>query len=127
MDTKTTLSISEARKRIFEIAHAVQKPDTYYILTENGRPKIVLMSAEEFESWQETLEVMRDFPDLNKDIEEVERDIKSGAYKNYPTLEEIFAKEGYVLADKAKRTYDISHGAQGKRPKSARPRSSKKA
>lgn len=127
MDTKTTLSISEARKRIFEIAEKVQKPDTYYILTENGRPKIVIMSAEEFESWQETFEVMRDFPDLKKDIEEVERDIKSGAYKNYPTLEEIFAKEGYVLADKAKRTYDISHRPQGKRAKSARPRSSKKA
>lgn len=127
MDTKTTLSISEARKRIFEIAQNVQKPDTYYILTENGRPKVALMSAEEFESWRETCEVMRDFPDLNKDIEEVERDIKSGAYKNYPTLEEIFAKEGYILADKAKRTYDIAHRPQSKRGKSARSHSSKKA
>lgn len=127
MDTKTTLSISEARKRIFEIADAVQKPDTYYILTENGRPKAVVISAEEFESWQETLEVMRDFPDLDKDIDEVERDIKSGAYKTYPTLEELFAKEGYVLADKANRAYDVSHRAQGKRAKSARPRSAKKS
>lgn len=40
----------------------------YYTLTDKGRPKAVVMSAEEFESWAETLEVMRDFPNLDKDI-----------------------------------------------------------
>ena len=127
MDTNTTISISEARKRIFEIAEAVQRPHAHYTLTENGRPKAVIMSAEEFESWQETLEVMRDFPDLGKDVTEVERDIKSGAYKNYPTLEEIFAKEGYILADKAKQLYGVPSRSQGKRAKVARSRPPKKA
>lgn len=117
MDTKTTLSISEARKRIFEIAQKVQKPDTHYILTENGRPKVALMSAEDFESWQETLEVMRDIPDLKKDIEEAEKDYKSGAYKNYPTLEEILAEEGFVLADKGKKKYVVSRHRQAQRAK----------
>ena len=117
MDAKTTLSISEARRRIFEIADKVQKPDTYYILTENGRPKVALMSAEEFESWQETIEVMRDIPDLKKDLEEAEKDYKSGAYKNYPTLEEILAGEGFVLADKGKKHYAVSHHRQTKRAK----------
>lgn len=117
MNTKTTLPISEARKRIFEIAEAVQKPDVHYTLTENGRPKAVIMSAEEFESWQETIEVARDFPDLKKDIAEVERDIRSGAYKNYHTLEEILAEEGFVLADKAKLRYGVSPRLQTKRAK----------
>ena len=119
MDSKTTISISEARKRIFEIADAVQKPDVHFTLTENGRPKAVIMSAEEFESWKETIEVMRDFPDLQKDIDEVERDLKSGAYRHYPTLEELFAKEGYVLADKAHKKYGVSHRHQAKRKKRA--------
>ena len=110
MDTKTTLSISEARKRIFEIATDVQKPDTYYILTENGRPKVVIMSAEEFESWQETMDVMREFPDLKKEITEAEQEFAQG---KYTTLEELLAKEGFVVADKSKHKYAVSrHRAQ---------------
>ena len=53
------------------------------------------MSAEEFESWQETLEVMKDFPDLDKDIEETESAIKSGEYKKWITLEEILKKKDF--------------------------------
>ncbi|HBB02281.1 MAG: hypothetical protein US89_C0002G0126 [Candidatus Peregrinibacteria bacterium GW2011_GWF2_38_29] len=95
MNMRTILSISEARKRIFEIADDVSKASVYYTLTENGRPKVVIMSAEEFESWTETIEVMREFPDILKEIEEVEKDMKSGKYKNYTTLDEILEKEGY--------------------------------
>ena len=123
MDAKTTLSISEARKRIFEIAEKVQKPDVHYTLTENGRPKAVIMSVEEFESWKETIEVMHDIPDLKKDIEEAERYYKSGAYKNYSTLEEILAKEGFVSADKAKKRYGASSRFQAKRVKTTRKNS----
>ena len=97
MDTKTTLSISEARKEIFKIAEKVQKPSTYYTLTEKGRPKVVVLSAEEFESWQETLEVNRLFPNLEKDIKAAERDFKK---KKYATLEEVLSKEGFILANK---------------------------
>ncbi len=114
MDTKTTIPISEARKRIFEIAEAVQKPNIHYTFTENGRPKAVMMSAEEFESWRETMEVARDFPDLKKDIAEAERAYAKG---NYLTLEEVLAEEGYVLADKSKYKYAVSrhHPAKNSR------------
>lgn len=99
MSTPTTLSISEARKKIFQISDQVQRPNIHITLTENGRPKVVLMSAEEFASWQETLEVMNDFPDLKDDIIEVENDLKSGKVKKYSSLEDILKKEGYVLAN----------------------------
>jgi len=46
-----------------------------------------------FDSWRETLIVRRMFPDLDKDIKQVHRDIKNGAYKNYPTLEDILKEE----------------------------------
>src|SRR3989344_6964090 len=100
MDTKTTLPISEARKKIFKIAEKVQKPATHYTLTEKGRPKVVLMSAEEFESWQETLEVMRDFPKLEKDIKRAEKEYKRG---RYVTLENVLSKEGFVFSKKLKK------------------------
>lgn len=89
MTTKTTLSLTEGRKRFFDIAERVQRPNIYYTLTDKGRPKVVVMSAEEFESWVETLEVMRDFPNLSEDIKEVEDDLKSGRYKTYSSLEDL--------------------------------------
>ena len=97
MDTKTTLPISEARKKIFKIAEKVQKPATYYTLTEKGRPKVVVLSADEFESWQETLEVMRIFPKLGKDVKRAEKQYKKG---DYLTLEKVLSKEGFVLSKK---------------------------
>lgn len=99
MTTATTLPISEARRKIFQISDQVQRPNIHITLTENGRPKVVLMSAEEFASWQETLEVMSDFPDLKDDIAEVESDLKSGKAKKYSSLEDILKKEGYILAN----------------------------
>jgi prevent-host-death family protein len=97
MNTKTTLSISEARKKIFDIAKEIQKPGNYYTFTEKGRPKVVIMSADDFELWQETLEVIRDFPNLDKDIEKAEREYKKG---NRLLLEDVLAKEGFILAGK---------------------------
>lgn len=97
MDIKTTLPISEARKKIFKIAKNVQRPSTYYTLTEKGKPKAVVLSAEEFESWQETLEVIRVFPNLEKDVKKATKDYKN---KKYSTLEKILLKEGFVLAGK---------------------------
>ncbi|MBU4298753.1 type II toxin-antitoxin system Phd/YefM family antitoxin [Patescibacteria group bacterium] len=123
MNTKTTLSITEARKKIFKIAKDIQKPSRYYTLTERGRPKVVLMSAEEFESWQETLEVMREFPDLDKDIAEVDRAVKSGEYKNWTTLEELLKEYGYILADKGKNKYNVSIKNKAKGKKATRKNS----
>ena len=117
MNTKTTLPISEARKKIFEMAEKVQRPSTHYILTEKGRPKVAFMSAEEFESWQETLETMRDFPNLEKDIKKADRDVKSGEYKDYPTLEEVLGEYGFVLADKSKTKHGVSSKIRAKSKK----------
>jgi len=120
MSAKNTIPISEARRRIFEIAEEVQTPGVYYILTEKGRPKAVMMSAEEFESWMETLEVAQDFPDLKKDLAETEKAIKTGAYKKWISLDQLLAREGFVLADKSKKKYAVSTKSKTKRSKKTR-------
>jgi prevent-host-death family protein len=105
---KNIISITEARKRIFELADEVQKPGVYYTLTENGRAKAVILSIEEFESLVETIEVYWDFPNLEKEIKAVKEDFESGNYKNYITLEELMSEHGYVLADKSKEKYGLA-------------------
>lgn len=122
MSIKTTLPISQARSIIFDIAEQVQKPGAYYTLTEKGLPKAVIMSAEEFESWQETLEVMQEFPDLKNDIKEAQRDFKNGKYKTFTTLEQLLGKEGYIISDQAKTKYGVHRqniAPRGKRAQKA--------
>ena len=105
VDTKTTLPVSEARTKIFKIVDQIQKTGSYYTITEKGKPKAVIMSAEEFESWQETLKVQKMFPNLEKDIQKVNQDVKTGAYKKYSTLEELLEEQGFLLADKTDNKY----------------------
>jgi prevent-host-death family protein len=113
MDLKKVLPLTEARKNIFKIVEDIEKEGSCYGLTERGRIKAVLMSADEFESWRETLAVMKEFPDLDKSIEAAKKDWKD---KNYIRLDHILAREGYVLANKPKTKYapDTSKPKSGK-------------
>ncbi|MDO8492980.1 MAG: type II toxin-antitoxin system Phd/YefM family antitoxin [bacterium] len=119
-NVKTTISISDARKRIFEIADEVQSPNKVYTLTADGKPKVVIMSAEEYESWVETLDVLRTFPDLEKEVTETDEAVRSGDYKNWVSLEEMIAKRPRSLAEKPKRKYGIHTKDQTKSRKESR-------
>lgn len=115
MDSKHTISISEARKRIFAIADEVQKPDTYYVLTENGKPKAVILSAEEFENLLDDLDILSD-PDLLKEIEEGERAIEEGDYVTWEELKKELREidAPMLVRDKATGKYGIKKGRQKK-------------
>lgn len=106
MNKTVTLPITEARRKIFDIADEAQEVGTRFMLTIRGTPKAIVMSVAEFESWVETLEIMEEFPSLERDIKEAEADLARG---NYTTLEEILAEEGFVLADKSKKGYVSSN------------------
>lgn len=107
MDSKRTLSITEARKRIFEIVDEVQKPDTYYTLTEKGRPKAVILSYEYFDDLLDDLEIYSD-PDLQKAIEEAEKEIARGEVVSWDELKKELGWEPMTelaVRDKGKEQY----------------------
>jgi prevent-host-death family protein len=107
MESKRTLSITEARKRIFEIIEEVQKPDIYYTLTEKGRPTAVILSAETFEDLLDDLDIYSD-PTLQKEIEAAEKEYKRGEYISWDELKQqlgIVHKEQFVIADRGKEKY----------------------
>lgn len=103
MKISRTLSISEARKNIFKIANEIQKPDVCYMLTENGKAKAVIMSADEYESWMETMEVMLDFPNLLNEIKEAEEEFKRGEYVTLDELKDELKKEHESLQGSVKK------------------------
>ena len=117
MNSKNTLPISEARKKIFLIAEEVQKPGTHYTLTQKGRPKAVIMSADEFESWQETIEIMSD-PKLMEEIRQTKEDFEKGRMDKFITWEEMQKKLGWNLADNSGEKYVSNHFQKKRRKKS---------
>lgn len=106
MNSQNSLSITEARGRIFDLVKKTTSGAKFF-LTDRGRAKAVLMSADEFDSWQETMEITRDFPDLDKDMAEADEAVKTGEYKNWATLSDIKKKYGLVIADKSKKKYGV--------------------
>jgi len=119
MKTDRTLSITEARKEIFKIANEVQKPDVHYVLTDNGKPKAVIMSAEEFESWVETLEVMVEMPDLAKEIKEAEEEFARGEYIDF---EDYLREEGIEITDNGEIKHVSNHLKKARKQSAAKTR-----
>lgn len=80
-----TLPITKAREELTKLVENAQKRLDEYIITVNGFPAAVLMSAAEYESWKETNEMIND-PGLMKAIKEGEEDLKKG---KFVTLEQL--------------------------------------
>lgn len=80
-----TLPITKARDELTTLVNNAKTKMEEYIITVNGTPAAVLISADEYESLKETDEIMCD-PELMKAIKEGEEDIKNG---NYITLEDL--------------------------------------
>lgn len=77
-----TLPITKAREELSSLVNNASKKLDEYIITVNGTPAAVLMSAAEYDSWKETTEILSD-PGLVKAIEEGEQDIKKGRVKDW--------------------------------------------
>lgn len=80
-----TLPITKAREKLASLVEGASKRLDEYVITVNGSPAAVLMSAAQFESWKETDEIMSD-PLLMKAIKEAEEEVKKG---NVVSLEEL--------------------------------------
>lgn len=72
-----TLPITKARENLTDLVDKANKKLDEYIITVNGTPQAVLISAAEYESWKETNEITSD-PGLMKAIKQGEKDIKAG-------------------------------------------------
>ena len=73
------MSISDARANLPEVVSKVNKTMSRVTITVNGKPKAVLVSAEELESLEETAEVLS-IPHIREDIKKSREQIKRGEY-----------------------------------------------
>ncbi|HUD44762.1 MAG TPA: type II toxin-antitoxin system Phd/YefM family antitoxin [Patescibacteria group bacterium] len=72
-----TLPITKAREDLTTLVNNANKKLEEYIITVNGTPAAVLISAAEYDSWKETNEIMSN-PSLLKAIRQGEKEIDAG-------------------------------------------------
>jgi prevent-host-death family protein len=85
--TVKTLSLSEAKMKLSALVEAVREADEEIVITKNGAPAAVLISAEEFEILKETTAV-RSQADLMEEIRKGLRALQEKRARLY-TLDEL--------------------------------------
>lgn len=74
-----TLPLAEVKAKFSEMVERVDRTHDHIVVTRNGRPTVVMMSVEELESWEETLDILSD-PRAMADIREGLADLAAGNY-----------------------------------------------
>lgn len=86
--SEVTLPLAEIKKRLSEIVDGVEQRHDRVLLTRNGRPAAVIMSPDDLEALEETLEILSD-PKAMREIRLAERAVEKG---NVVTGDELRAK-----------------------------------
>ena len=68
---------TEARSNLTELLDDLEKLHEHVLITRNGRPSAVLLSADEFQALEETLEILQD-KDLMEAFQRSEKDVQAG-------------------------------------------------
>ncbi len=90
-----TLPLSSVKARFSELVGRVAREQDRVTVTRNGIPVAVLISPEDLESLEETLEVMSD-PELVAQMRESQEELERG--EEGMTLEELRASLGHKAA-----------------------------
>ena len=86
-----TLPLAEIKKRLSEIIDGVERHHDRVLLTRNGRPAAVILSPDELESLEETLEILSD-PKAMREIRRAKADIERGRYVSADELRSKYVK-----------------------------------
>ena len=80
-----TMSISAAKAKLHELVDDAARTHEHITFTKNGSPAAVLISADEWESIQETL-FWQSQPSIHENIAQAEQDIVTGNTVNADNL-----------------------------------------
>ncbi len=91
------ITATKARSKFFDIIKETgDVSGSPVTVTLDGNPRAVIIPFEEYESWLETLEILKDSK-VMKEIRKSREDFKK---KDYVHLDEVLEEEGYINKDK---------------------------
>ena len=77
MSAAEHLSLADVKNRLSEVIDRLEREHGRVVVTKHGRPAAVMLSVEDLESLEETLEILSD-PKLLDEIRRGERDVETG-------------------------------------------------
>lgn len=86
------MPLSEVKTKLSKVVNAVERRDEVVTITRNGKAVAIIVSKDEYDGWQETVQIMRDekfMREIRKGIESLKR-----IRKRY-TLDELFTDGFY--------------------------------
>ena len=86
-----TLPLSEVKMKLSKLIEAIFSKDDEVIITRNGKPVAVILSATEHENWKETQEIKAN-TELMGEIREGVRALENKAKTKHVSLDELFGK-----------------------------------
>jgi antitoxin YefM len=72
-----TVPFTHARAHLSDLVDEVERKHEHVVITRNGRPAAVVLSADEYEELEETLEILQD-EDALEALRESEEDVRAG-------------------------------------------------
>ena len=85
-----TVPLSDAKARLSEIADEVDRTHERVRITKNGRSYVVLISAEDLEALEATVELLSD-PDAMQRLRHAQADINRGDFVTGDEMAELMA------------------------------------
>ncbi len=86
-----TLPLSDAKARLSEIADEVDRTHQRVQITKNGRSYVVLISAEDLESMEATLELLSD-PEAMERARQAQSDLAAGKGTTGEEMDDLMAR-----------------------------------
>jgi antitoxin YefM len=86
----TTTSLADAKNRLSEIIASAERTHERTVVTKNGKPVAVVLSIEDFQGMQETLEILSD-PAVRAELEEGIAEADRGEFVSDEEMREFLA------------------------------------
>ncbi len=84
-----TLPLSEVKAQLSKLVDEVASRDEQVTITRNGRPAAMIVRPDAFESWEATIEILRD-SEAMAEIRRGIRNLEQGRVLSESEIEEIF-------------------------------------
>lgn len=82
---ENSIAISEARQELPSLIEKVRHLHNRYFITKRGKIEAVIISADEFESWGETLDILSSKEEMRK-LKSALNDIQKGRVKSFKDI-----------------------------------------
>lgn len=93
MSAAEHLPLADVKNRLSEVVERLEREHGRVIVTKHGRPAAVMLSIEDLESLEDTLEILSN-PQLLKDIRSGDRDVKAGRTERLSKAELLARRAG---------------------------------